>query len=255
MCAKSPGSLQLRTIQKRGSHGHIGFYPIQTFKYYWIARQLADQARLAADQPPRTCEVGFGTGMSTALLATATSSPHSSLVGGAHHVFDCRNCMGHAGGKTPGWQYLKSVFGARLHYTEGPSDKTMPAFAKRMPAACDLISIGGAHTHPQVLRDIKNSHAMAHQRTELLFDDMQYEAVNRSVSKAVAERLIAIHEVFSAESETLDVHVLLQSRAHGHSVPKAVRTRKVSHRRPQNQLLAVSRGADPRCCAPCSAPR
>ena len=205
MCAKSPGSLQLRTIQKRGSHGHIGFYPIQTFKYYWIARQLADQARLAADQPPRTCEVGFGTGMSTALLATATSSPHSSLVGGAHHVFDCRNCMGHAGGKTPGWQYLKSVFGARLHYTEGPSDKTMPAFAKRMPAACDLISIGGAHTHPQVLRDIKNSHAMAHQRTELLFDDMQYEAVNRSVSKAVAERLIAIHEVFSAESETLDV--------------------------------------------------
>jgi len=42
MCAKSPGSLQLRTIQKRGSHGHIGFYPIQTFKYYWIARQLAD---------------------------------------------------------------------------------------------------------------------------------------------------------------------------------------------------------------------
>lgn len=206
--------LQLRTTQKRSSHGHIGAYPIQSYKYFWTARVLANQARLASASPPRTCEVGFGTGMSTALFATATSSPHSSREGGTHHIFDCRYCMGTAGGKTPGWQYLQGVFGERLRYVEGMSDKTLPRAAREMPAACDLLSIDGAHTYPQVLRDIRNARALAHRLTHLLFDDVQYEAVNRSISEAVAEGLIVIRQVFSAEDEPFDVFASNRGATH-----------------------------------------
>ena len=60
--------LQLRTLQPRGAHGHIGFYPLQTFKYYWEARRITNALRLAKQARwPITCEVGFGTGMSTSV--------------------------------------------------------------------------------------------------------------------------------------------------------------------------------------------
>ena len=113
--------LQLRTMQGPGAHGHVGYYPLQSFKLYWTARELTNDHRTASLGWPVVCEVGFGTGMSTAILATATSSPASSLVGGMHYVFDCRYCAGTAAGKTPSWTYLKEVFGARLERVEGPS--------------------------------------------------------------------------------------------------------------------------------------
>ena len=69
--------LQLRTLQPKKAHGHIGYFPLQTFKYFWLARQLTGRLQQAVAGWPIVCEVGFGTGMSTALFATATSSPHS----------------------------------------------------------------------------------------------------------------------------------------------------------------------------------
>ena len=61
--------LQLRTVQPKGAHGHIGTYPVQAFKLFWLARLLADEHQLSTPPSwPVTCEVGFGTGMSTAIL-------------------------------------------------------------------------------------------------------------------------------------------------------------------------------------------
>lgn len=195
--------LQLRTLQPRGAHGHIGFYPLQTFKYYWEARRITNALRVAKQARwPITCEVGFGTGMSTSVLVTATSSPESSLIGGTHHIFDCRYCQGIAGGKTPSWNYLTAVFGERLQMIEGVSDTRMLQFATESPATkCDLLSIDGAHTYPQVLRDVRAARRLAHADTILLFDDYQYDQVNKSIREAVAEGLIRVTQVFNAESD------------------------------------------------------
>jgi len=86
--------LHLRKLQKPGSRfGHIGWHPIQSFKYYWFARQRAVAAAVQGQTPPTTCEIGFGdAGMSAAIFLTATSSPASAELGGDHHVFDCPAC-------------------------------------------------------------------------------------------------------------------------------------------------------------------
>lgn len=197
--------LQLRTVQPKGAHGHIGFNPSQSFEYFWMARQLATQMQLSTPPSwPTVCEVGFGTGMSTAILATATSSATSSLLGGGtHHIFDCRYCAGTAGGKRPAWQYLEEVFGTRLQYHEGLSPKTMANLAKTSPASCDMISIDGSHKYPDVLRDIEAAHALAHKGTVLMFDDCQNPQINRSIVEGVEAGLIAIRHVFNAEAVRL----------------------------------------------------
>jgi hypothetical protein len=207
--------LQLRTLQPRGAHGHIGFFPIQTFKYWWLARQLTNRFRIANLGWPNVCEVGFGTGMSTAMLATATSSPTSSLVGGNHFIFDCRYCAGIAGGKTPSMRYLKAVFGRRLRLVEGPSSATMKKFAAKNPSqSCDFFSIDGAHTYPQVLHDIRAARPLAHKDTILLFDDYQLVMVNRSLTEAIAEGLIYIRQVFNAEQPLDADPIFSANRAH-----------------------------------------
>ena len=221
--------LQLRTVQPVSAHGHVGTYPIQTFKVYWLARLLTDDKQLS--NPPMwpiTCEVGFGTGMSTAIFATATSSPSSSLVGGTHHIFDCRYCQGSAGGKTPGWDYLSRVFGQRLQYHEGYSDAELRKFAQSSPqTTCDMISIDGAHLYPQVLLDIRAAHPLAHKETVLIFDDYQLIAVNRSISEAIDENLIRICEVYTAESGEAWDRVFASNRMHAKSHAAESAQRKV----------------------------
>lgn len=56
--------LHIRAMQPFGlSHGHIGFYPSQAFKYYWVTRVLTMSRVLRGLGPPRICEVGFGSGI------------------------------------------------------------------------------------------------------------------------------------------------------------------------------------------------
>ena len=82
--------LSLRALQENGSWtGHIGWFPMQSFKMYWTARTLAVSRAAEGQRPPTTCEVGFGDiGISAALLLTATTSAHDASRGGVHHVFD-----------------------------------------------------------------------------------------------------------------------------------------------------------------------
>ena len=85
---------------------------------------------------------------------------------------------------------------------EGVSDTRMHQFAIESPATkCDLLSIDGAHTYPQVLRDVRAARRLAHADTILLFDDYQYDQVNKSIREAVAEGLIRVTQVFNAESD------------------------------------------------------
>ena len=207
--------LQLRTAQPRGAHGHIGTYPLQAFKVWWLARTLTDEMRLSKPAAwPVVCEVGFGTGMSTAIMATATSSPTSSLIGGTHYIFDCRYCAGIAGGKTPSEHYLRKVFGDRCHFIEGDSARKLREFSKAQPnRTCGMISIDGAHTYPQVLNDIRAAWSVAHQETVLVFDDYQDAQVNRSISEAIAENLIEICQVYTAESPRFSDSLFSSNRA------------------------------------------
>jgi len=195
--------LQLRTVIPLHAQPGIGYDPLQTFAYYHMARRLTSRLRQASrPRWPIVCEVGFGTGMSTSVLATATSSPHTSLLGGSHYVFDCRYCAGLAGGKTASWKYLQAVFGDRLELIEGESDTTIKHFADaHANVMCDIISIDGSHTHPQVLDDVRQAHALAHDRSIVLIDDLQDSRVNRSVMAAVRQGLITITQVFHAEAE------------------------------------------------------
>jgi hypothetical protein len=86
-----------------------GFFPIQAFKFFWNARMLSID--LGGDMT--TCEVGFGTGHSTALVLTATASSKSLKSGGGrHYIF------------TNAWlpephDYLKSIFGERMQFVLG----------------------------------------------------------------------------------------------------------------------------------------
>lgn len=89
--------IELRKMQEPGLQiGHIGWFPMQAFKYYWITRQLAADRLLRGQPPPTTCEVGFGTGHSASVFLSATtaagdltkgaSSPYATSVGATDFV-------------------------------------------------------------------------------------------------------------------------------------------------------------------------
>ena len=190
------------------------FFPIQSFKFFWNVRQLA--VNTPAPQLV-TCEVGFGSGMSTAIVLSATSSASDRKVGGHHYVFSIET-------QHQQRAYLEQVFGSRMHFILGDSTETIPAFAKANPGlVCDFVSIDGAHDFPTVSRtwirhtkppnfglfsqvyyDIVNMHAFAKERTLLMMDDMQSWGVRRSFRMAADAGYVGTTQEFSAEKSSLD---------------------------------------------------
>lgn len=191
--------LKIRSLQPKGLvHGHIGFFPIQAFKYYWIARKLTIDYLGSGKSFPVVCEVGFGTGMSSSIFLTATSDSHSTKIGAPYYLFDCQSCQGDA--KSEALEYLKGVFPNRIRLQDGLSGDTLPAFyLSHTDTACDIISIDGSHTYPDVLYDIRHAAKLAHKDTIVLFDDYQNGQVKRSIDEAVSEGTIAIKEIFTAD--------------------------------------------------------
>jgi len=204
--------LHLRKLQKPGSRfGHIGWHPIQSFKYYWFARQRAVAAAVQGQTPPTTCEIGFGdAGMSAAIFLTATSSPASAELGGDHHVFDCPAC-GTESGDDGAWlvaskrrasSYLLSVFGSsRLHQYNGLSHQLIPQVAREQPGlSCDVISIDGDHSYEGVAKDIAavaNS-TLWNQDTIVLFDDVLW-GVAKAINNSIARKILTIKERFGGD--------------------------------------------------------
>jgi len=204
--------LHLRKLQKPGSRfGHIGWHPIQSFKYYWFARQRAVAAAVQGQTPPTTCEIGFGdAGMSAAIFLTATSSPASAELGGDHHVFDCPAC-GTESGDDGAWlvaskrrasSYLLSVFGSsRLHQYNGLSHQLIPQVAREQPGlSCDVISIDGDHSYEGVAKDIAavaNS-TLWNQDSIVLFDDVLW-GVAKAINNSIARKVLTIKERFEGD--------------------------------------------------------
>ena len=202
--------LHLRTLQApRSRIGHIGWFPIQTFKYYWLARQLAIDRSLARERPPTTCEVGFGdVGMSSAILLTATSSPNNQGEGGVHHVFDCSTCgtpdhVRLAESKRRAKEYLYRAFGARLHVHEGLSHQLLPAVAHERPdLECDLFIIDGDHSYLGVSQDIRafaNSTTLWTPQTIVLLDDINDDQVERAFKESVNRGLLQLRQRFNGD--------------------------------------------------------
>jgi len=192
--------LEIRSAQPKGLvHGHVGFFPMQAFKYFWVARGLAVANDIRSKPPPVMCEIGFGTGMSSAILLTATSSRETTKVGSPYYLFDCGSCDGDA--KNESLEYLSGVFPGRIRRLDGLSEETIPKFSKDYPnIKCDFVSIDGSHEYPAVLNDIKAASKIAHaEQTVLLFDDYQNVNVKKSVDEAVEQKVIAIEEIFTAD--------------------------------------------------------
>lgn len=115
--------------------------------------------------------------------------------------------------------YLTSTFGDRMHFVLGPSEDTIPAFARDHPGfTCDFVSIDGAHSHPIVYHDIRNMRTFATEQTLLMMDDVQSRAVRKSLQQAIDEGLMGVTQVFGAERYSLDWS------ARAHSSHRTVRT-------------------------------
>ena len=165
--------LQLRSIQVLLAHNAINLYPMQSMSYFYAIRAEMTRRKLLGLPPPTVCEIGFGSGMSSAILLTATAEPTSTHRGaGAYHLFDCHGCAGGGSGKNIFLKYLKAVFTGRITLHDGDSMKTLPAFRKRHPdVKCDIFHIDGGHTIEPVTADLANAWALSHEQTLLLMDD------------------------------------------------------------------------------------
>lgn len=165
--------LQLRSIQQVLAHNSINLSPMESMSYFWAARTHMTRRRLQRLQPPTVCEVGFGSGMSAAILLTATAAETSTRRGGGQmHIFDCRHCAGGSTGKDIFLSYLNAVFPGRIRTHHGVSNATLPAFAAAHPAEkCDIFHIDGGHRFKEVAWDIKHARALSHKGTLVLIDD------------------------------------------------------------------------------------
>jgi len=165
--------LQLRSIQQVLAHNSINLSPMESMSYFWAVRTYMTRRRLQRLPPPTVCEVGFGSGMSAAVLLTATAAETSTRRGGGTmHIFDCKQCAGGSTGKDIFMSYLKAVFPGRIRTHDGRSDSTLPAFAKTHPSEkCDIFHIDGGHSFEEVASDIKHARALSHKDTLVLLDD------------------------------------------------------------------------------------
>mmetsp|Transcript_46624 Transcript_46624/g.77092 ORF Transcript_46624/g.77092 Transcript_46624/m.77092 type:complete len:296 (-) Transcript_46624:106-993(-) len=190
--------LMLRSMQPPRAHSSINLFPLQCFSYYWAVRQLTTSRLRDGLSPPVVCEVGFGSGMSTALMLTASLTLPVSSPGVDYHVFDCNNCAGGNTGKDAFLGYLRQAFWPkRITLHQGLSHETLRA-ATAQRLECDVMSVDGSHDYADVVTDLRDAHALSHNDTILLLDDTNTEGVKRAVREAEAAGLITIVERLAA---------------------------------------------------------
>ena len=141
------------------------------------------------------CEVGFGSGQS-AVMMLAT---HPSIRVLSFDLFPdpVRADLDFTKGKT--WpardlfaqqrdaaDFISARWPLRSERIAGDANVTVPAFAQRHSSSvkCDIISIDGLHTSPQVFYDILNMRQLARSGTHLWIDDMSRPSLRADLARA-----------------------------------------------------------------------
>jgi len=152
-------------------------------------------------------EIGFNAGHSTALMLLA--NPHSKIL-----HFDLAE---HAYGKRC-YEYLKSVFGPHrfIDFVAGDSTQTVPAYIntpntpleiytrkyinKTEFKGFDLLHIDGGHSDNVARSDIIHTAQYAYPKhNTMVFDDTNYDNLQRIVDEAIASNLVSPRTDFITE--------------------------------------------------------
>ena len=152
-------------------------------------------ARGSALGTPTVCEIGLNGGHSAAafLSADPRAVVHSFDIGANKHT-------------ATAVELLRATFPRRFVYHEGPSARTVPAFAARLAAgqtlggACDIVFVDGSHREQDVYADIASMSTAASCAHVVLFDDSATSGLHvgpaRAIARAQREGTLAIDRVW-----------------------------------------------------------
>jgi hypothetical protein len=163
----------------RAPIGGIGSKRHQITHYAWAAWHIAEQnKRLYGQDTTWWCEIGFGSGQSTAaLLAT-----HPSIKTLTFDLFPQRGGAGMGSWKADilfaqqeaALKAIDRLFPGRSSRVAGGSNDTVPVYPSQHPNfKCDILSVDGWHGSPAVYWDIMHMMPLARPGAMLLLDDME----------------------------------------------------------------------------------
>ena len=177
--------------------GGIGSKPEQLHRYAQEAWRIA-QAR-----PKATtwwCEIGFGSGQSTAALLASHPNiktltfdlfPDGILTPPAGKMGSWTPAAMHAQQRSAK-EFLSSRWPHRAEYIAGDSNHSVSSFARMRPHfKCDLLSVDGWHGSPEVYWDITHLRLLARHGAPLFLDDMERSPLRADVQRAADEGTIA----------------------------------------------------------------
>jgi len=186
---------------KRGDSGRtpiggIGIKRTQQSHYVEKAWNIATQN---AENTTYWCEIGFGSGQSTAAMLAA----HSGIRTLTFDLFPRPDLT--PDGKMGSWstrsmfsqqsdaaRFISERWPHRAALIAGNSNHTVPAFALRHASfKCDILSVDGWHDSPEVYWDIRNMRLLAKPSALLVLDDMERAPLRADLERAAVEGIIA----------------------------------------------------------------
>ena len=193
--------------RKRAPMGGIGKSPDQ------IRHYVAKALKVALKKKTNTCwfcEVGFGSGQSTAVLLA--THPHIKVLSFDLFPDPIRRATGSMGSWSQNTLFLQqrdAISYISLHWPlradriAGNSNETVRTFAAMNPGfKCDILSVDGWHGSPEVYYDIKHMGQLALPGSILFIDDMERPPLRADLQHAADEGLVAQPTCGSAGGKT-----------------------------------------------------
>jgi len=176
--------------------GGIGTKQTQQSHYVKQAWRIATQN---AGTTTYWCEIGFGSGQSTAAMLAAHSSiktltfdlfPRPDLTpDGKMGSWSTRNMFSQ---QSDAAHFISERWPHRAELIAGNSNHTVPAFALRHARLkCDILSVDGWHGSPEVYWDIRNMRLLAKPSALLVVDDMERAPMRADLERAAVEGIIS----------------------------------------------------------------
>lgn len=167
--------------------GNIAFHPLQVNYYHRASKRPGVKT---------ICEVGFGPGQSSIIYlasnpgATVFNFDLYPFLGESPELLHIEYVERQPMFQPKALEYINAMFPGRFHAIKGNRNVSVPEFAKAHPdIKCDLISIDGSHIPSQPFYDIYHFHALAHEKSILVLDDMQdlYGDLERAANGGIVE--------------------------------------------------------------------